>query len=232
MCLNRYTNSFLLIFLSFWIPLSIHAQKKRKSDKSEAYTSRRSMLEPIPVHVSGVKAFKLSGFKVGIDYPIKMTERRGFKGSLLGQRQLVEHYISTDVGGLHLDNNFENIFLSVEWTARYINSDGYFFQLTPISVAGNYLINPVFTIFKSIKTDTGFTTEKFYVTPSVSVGFGRDFAFRRGSRNAPLTILVRGNYSVMYPYQKKNIFSYPSVEVGLAYRFRGLNTIVKKVRVN
>jgi hypothetical protein len=223
-------NSFLILLL-FWIPLSIHAQKGGKRN-NEAFTSRRSMLEPIPIHLSGVKGITLNGFKIGIDFPIKMTEYRGFKGSLLGQRQMIEHYISADVGDLHVDKNFESFFFSVEWTVRYINGGGYFFQITPISVAANYMIDPVYSLFKSVKTDTGFTTGKFYVTPSVSAGFGRDFAFRRGSRNAPITVLLRGNFSATYPYKKTEFYFYPTVEASIAYRFSRFNTIVKKTRQN
>jgi hypothetical protein len=218
-------------FLLLGIPLSMHAQKRKKKD-SEAYTNRRSMVEPIPIHLSGIKGVTLTGIKIGIDFPIKMTEYRGFKGSLLGQRQMIEHYISADLGGIHSDNNHENFFFSVEWTMRYINGGGYFFQLTPISVAANYLSNPLYTIFKSTKIDTGFTNGKFYVTPSVSVGFGRDFAFRRGSRNAPITALLRGNLSAIYPYKKNEFYFYPTVEASIAYRFNRINTVVKKTRRN
>jgi hypothetical protein len=223
-------NSFLILLL-FGIPLSIHAQKGRKRN-NEAFTSRRSMLEPIPIHLSGIKGVTLNGFKIGIDFPIKMTEYRGFKGSLLGQRQMIEHYISADIGDLHVDKNFESFFFSVEWTVRYINGGGYFFQITPISVAANYMIDPVYSLFKSVKTDTGFTTGKIYVTPSVSAGFGRDFAFRRGSRNAPITVLLRGNFSATYPYKKTEFYFYPTIEASIAYRFSRFNTIVKKTRQN
>jgi hypothetical protein len=231
MSYKKHQINVLLILLLFGIPLSIHAQKRKKKD-NEAYTSRRSMIEPIPIHLSGVKGVMLNGFKIGLDYPIKMTEYRGFKGSLLGQRQMIEQYISVDVGDLHVDNNYENIFFSVEWTTRYIGGDGYFFQITPISVAANYLIDPVYSLFKSVKKDTGFTTGKIYVTPSVSAGFGRDFAFRRGSRNAPITVLLRGNFSAMYPYKKNEFYFYPTVEASIAYRFSRINTIVKKTRRN
>jgi hypothetical protein len=231
MLYKKHQINSLLIFLLFGIPLSIHAQKRKKKD-NEAFTSRRSMLEPIPIHLSGVKGVTLNGFKIGIDFPIKMTEYRGFKGSLLGQRQMIEHYISVDVGDLHVDNNYENLFFSVEWTALYIGGNGYFFQITPISVAANYLIDPVYSLFKSVKTDTGFTKGKIYVTPSVSAGFGRDFAFRRGSRNAPITLLLRGNFSAIYPYKKAEFYFYLTVEASIAYRFSRFNTIVKKTRQN
>jgi hypothetical protein len=194
-------NSFLILLL-FLGPLSIFAQKGKKKN-NEAFTSRRSMLEPIPV-----------------------------KGSLLGQRQMVEQYISADIGDLHVDKNFESLFFSVDWTIRYINGGGYFFQVTPISVAANYLLDPAYSLFKSVKTDTGFTTGKIYVTPSVSAGFGRDFAFRRGSRNAPITVLLRGNFSATYPYKKTEFYFYPTVEASIAYRFSRFNTIVKKTRQN
>jgi hypothetical protein len=230
-CKRHHIISLFIVFFCCWGPLSIFAQKKQKKN-NEAFTSRRSMLEPIPVHLSGVKGVTINGFKLGIDYPIKMTEYRGFKGSLLGQRQVIEQYISADVGDLHVDKNYENLFFSVEWTVRYINGNGYFFQITPISVAANYLIDPVYSLFKSVKTDTGFTTGKIYVTPSVSAGFGRDFAFRRGSRNAPITLLLRGNFSAMYPYKKNEFYFYPTVEASIAYRFSRFNTIVKKTRQN
>lgn len=231
MSYKKHQINSLFILLLFLGPLSIFAQKRKKRD-NEAFTSRRSMLEPIPIHLSGIKGTTLSGLKIGIDYPIKMTEYRGFKGSLLGQRQMIEHYISADIGGIHYDNNHENFFFSVEWTTRYINGGGYFFQFTPISIGANYLTSPFYTIFKSTKIDTGFTTGKIYVTPSVSAGFGRDFAFRRGSRNAPITLLLRGNFSAMYPYKKNEFYFYPTVEASIAYRFSRINTIVKKTRRN
>ena len=220
-----------IVLFCFWGPLSIFAQKGKKKN-NEAFTSRRSMLEPIPIHLSGVKGITINGFKLGIDFPIKMTEYRGFKGSLLGQRQVIEQYISADIGDIHWDKNSENLFFSTEWTIRYINGGGYFFQITPISIAANYMIDPIYSLFKSVKVDTGFTTGKVYVTPSVSAGFGRDFAFRRGSRNAPITILLRGNFSGTYPYKKNEVYMYPTLEASIAYRFSRFNTIVKKTRNN
>lgn len=222
----------LIVLILHVIPLSIQAQKSKRAQKNEAFTSRRNMLESIPIHLVGSKAPNAYGIKLGIDFPVKMTESRGFKNSLLGQRQLIEHYISADLGGIHRDNNYENIYFSVEWTIRYINGDGYFFQITPVSIAANYLLPPLYTVFRSVKTDAGFITNKIYVTPSVSMGIGRDFAFRRGSRNAPITLMLRGNFSAMYPYKINDFYYYPSVEMGLAYRFSGFNTIVKKVRRN
>ena len=70
---------------------------------------------------------------------------------------------------------------------------------------------------------------KFYVSPSVSMGIGRDFAFRRANRGKPFVIYLKGGISALYPFKTLG-YLYPTAEAGLAMRFSAITVFVKKVR--
>ena len=224
---NRIINLVFLLIAFTLPPLSIKAQRKKKDDPRAAYTSSRNALEPMPVHLSGMGSLKFYGVKIGVDYPFRMTEIRGFKGTATGQRVLREQYISADFGLWHYDGVHENAFFSTEWTLRFINGQGYFVQISPVGVGVNYTILPFFKVKSS--PDSVPAIAKFYVTPSVSVGIGRDFAFRRANKGVPLTVFMKGGASAMFPYKKWG-YIFPTAELGMAVRFRGFNAFVRKVR--
>ncbi len=219
----------ILILTYFLYPLSIKAQNKKKSKnpKAEAYTRSRTALEPMPIHISAMGSPRFYGVKLGVDYPFKMTEMRGFKGTAMGQRVMRELYISADAGLWHYDGVHENASFSLEWTVRFINSSGFFAQVSPIGVGANYILKP-FTPQKVIQ-DSVPTIGKIYATPSVSVGIGRDFAFQRGNKAIPMVIYMKGGVSSMYPFKTYG-YLFPTAELSLAWRFRGINAFVRKVR--
>jgi hypothetical protein len=226
----KHLNIVIILFLTcFFYPLSIAAQNKKKSKnpKAEAYTRSRTALEPMPIHLSAMGTFNFYGVKLGVDYPFKMTEIRGFKGTSMGQRVMRELYISADAGLWHYDGVHENVSFSLEWTMRFINSRGFFAQITPIGVGANYILKP-FTPQKFIK-DSVPTIGKFYGTPSVSVGIGRDFAFQRGNKAIPMVIYMKGGVSSILPFKTYG-YLFPTAELSVAWRFRGINAFVRKVR--
>jgi hypothetical protein len=216
-----------LLFFLLMIPLSIHAQKKKKENKNDAFTRSRKTLEPLPFHFSGLGSLNFYGVKFGVDYPLKMVEMRGFMGSLQGQKVTYEQYLSADAGLWHYDGIHENTFFTTEWTLRVINNRGYFWQITPLGVGVNYVIKPFLT--NKITQDSFPPHNKFYVTPSVSFGIGRDFAFNRANRAKPIVVYLKGGIAGMYPF-KKWFYIFPTAELGLAYRFSSINVFVKKVR--
>ena len=218
-----------LLLFALFTPLSIKAQnkKKKKEDPKAAWTSSRTGLEPLPIHLSALGSAFFYGAKLGVDYPFRMTELRGFQGTATGQRVMREQYISADFGLWHYNGVHENLFFSTEWTMRFINGQGFFFQVSPVGVGINYLIKP-FVPEKRIQ-DSVPAIGKLYYTPSVSIGVGRDFAFLRAHRGIPMTIFLKGGASAMYPFQKWG-YIFPTAEAGLAMRFRGINAFVRKVR--
>lgn len=215
---------FLILLM---IPLSIQAQDKKKRSQSDVYTRSRKILEPLPFHWSATGSLQFYGLKFGIDYPLKMVEVRGFMGSLQGQRINFEQYLSADLGMWHFNGVHENAYFSTEWTLRFINNKGYFWQLAPIGVGANYLFKP-FVPEQSVK-DSLPATQKFYLTPSVSFGIGRDFAFNRGNKAKPIVVFLKGGIAAMYPFKTLG-YIYPTAEAGLAMRFSGINVFVKKIR--
>jgi hypothetical protein len=221
-------NFSFLIFL-FFTPPSIKAQnkKKKKENPKAAWTNSRTALEPLPIHASGLRTVDFFGAKIGVDYPFKMTELRGFKSTVRGHRMMREQYISADLGLWHYKGVHENAFFSTEWTVRFINGKGTFFQVSPLGVGVNYILTP----FLSARYNRGEVPEigKVYVTPSVSIGLGKDFAFRRAHRGLPLTLFAKAGVSAMYPFKKMG-YIFPTGEVGYALRFRGINAFVRKVR--
>jgi hypothetical protein len=227
--LNKINIILLTLFIAFMPPLSIKAQnrKKKKEDPKAAWTRSRNALEPLPIKLSGIGSTYFYGVKLGVDYPFRMTELRGFKSTATGHRVMREQYLSADVGIWHFDGIHENVFFSTEWTIRFINGQGFFFQVTPIGLGANYLLKP-FSPEINIK-DSVPSIGKFFGTPSVSIGIGRDLAFRRAQKGVPLTIFLKGGVSAMYPFQKWG-YIFPTAEAGLAMRFRGINAMVRKVR--
>lgn len=223
----KHILSILILFMITAIPLSIQAQNGRKQKKDDGFTQSRKMLEPIPFHFSAIGSLKFYGLKFGIDYPFKMVEKRGFMNSTRGEKTIIERYMSADVGIWHYNGVYENVFFSTEGTFRFINSRGYFFQISPVGVGIHYVLSSF--INNTSATDTILTTGKFYVTPSVSLGVGRDFAFRRGSRAKPLVMFFKGGVSSMFPYKKYG-YIFPHAEAGLAVRFNSIRVFVKKER--
>ena len=217
----------LTLLVIILIPLSIQAQNRRKTKKDDGFTSSRKILEPIPFHLSSLGSLKFYGLKFGIDYPFKMSEIRGFLNGTQGERTMIERYVSADVGIWHYNGVHENVFFSTEFTVRFINSSGYYFQLSPLGVGVNYLI-PSF-LKKQIIQDSVPANNKIYITPSVSMGIGRDFSFRRAGRRKPLMIYLKGGVSSMFPFKKIG-YLFPTAELGLAARFNGINVFVKKER--
>lgn len=219
----------LILFLICLIPLSIQAQNRRKPKQDDGFTTSRKILEPIPFHLSTLGSLKFYGLKFGIDYPFKMTEIRGFLNGTQGERTMIERYVSADVGIWHFNGVHENVFFSTEFTLRFINSSGYFFQLSPLGVGVNYLMPSFFK--NQITQDSVPANNKIYITPSVSMSIGRDFSFRRSGKRLPLMLYLKGGVSSMFPF--KNIgYLFPTAEAGLAVRFNGINVFVKKERRN
>ena len=224
--MNFFKSVFLFGFFCF-LPLSIIAQSKKKQSKSDVYVRSRRQLEPIPFHFSGLGSMYMYGLKFGIDYPLRMVELRGFLGGFQGQRTFYEQYVSADIGMWHYNGAMESPFVSLEWTLRFINSKGFFWQISPIGVGANYVLTPFFD--KNVQHKPVPESNKFYVTPSVSMGIGHDFAMRRAGKGRPLAIYIKGGASAMYPY-KKSVYLFPTIEGGMAYRFSGITTFVKKIR--
>ena len=231
--MGKSTFIFLLILITLILLIypfgSIQAQNRRKSKQDDGFTTSRKILEPIPFHLSSLGSFKFYGLKFGIDYPFKMTEIRGFLNGTQGERSMIERYVSADVGIWHYNGVHENVFFSTEFTLRFINSSGYYFQLSPLGVGVNYLM-PSF-VKNQITQDSVPTNNKVYITPSVSIGVGRDFSFRRAGRRKPLMIYLKGGVSSMFPFKKIG-YLFPTAEAGLAVRFNGINVFVKKERRN
>lgn len=229
--LNKIRCVFFLLFIAFITPLSIKAQnkKKKKEDPKAAWSSSRNVLEPLPIHLSALGSQQFYGLKFGVDYPYRMTELRGFKGTAMGERVMREQYISADFGLWHYNGVHENLFFSVEWTMRFINSQGYFFQVTPLGAGVNYMLKPFVT--EKPKQDSVPAIGKFYASPSLSIGIGRDFAFRRANKAMPLTVFLKGGASAIYPFKKWG-YIFPTAELGLAVRFRNINAVIKKVKRN
>ena len=231
--MGKSTFIFLLILLSLILLIypfgSIQAQNRRKPKKDDGFTTSRKILEPIPFHLSSIGSLKFYGLKFGIDFPFKMTEIRGFLNDTQGERTMIERYVSADVGIWHFNGVHENVFFSTEFTLRFINSEGYYFQLSPLGVGVNYLM-PSFVKNQIIK-DSVPANNKVYITPSVSMGVGRDFSFRRAGRRLPLMVYLKGGVSSLFPFKKIG-YMFPTAEAGLAVRFNGINVFVKKERKN
>ena len=231
--MGKSTFIFLLILITLILLIypfgSIQAQNRRKSKQDDGFTTSRKILEPIPFHLSSLGSLKFYGVKFGIDYPFKMTEIRGFLNGTQGERSMIERYVSADVGIWHYNGVHENVFFSTEFTLRFINSNGYYFQLSPLGVGVNYLM-PSF-VKNQITQDSVPTNNKVYITPSVSIGVGRDFSFRRAGRRKPLMIYLKGGVSSMFPFKKIG-YLFPTAEAGVAVRFNGINVFVKKERRN
>ncbi len=221
---------FLFITISIFIaPLSINAQKKQDNP----FRASKLGEEAMALHISGFAPLGYVGGKFGVDIPLKIIEKRGFKGFRAG-RNFIEWYITTELGWMHREGDFENFSAAVELTYRRLGgSNGWFWQITPIGVGANYVIPPFGTEIAAPSSGTTshpLVEKKWYVTPSVSLGLGRDFALSKGRRSGlPLVIYGKIGIGSLLPYKT---FGYlvPTAELGIGYRFSGLAIATRQVR--
>lgn len=219
---------FLIVLIG--VPLSIFAQKKQKENP---YRRAYREAEPIAFRLSGIGSLNnIYGGKFSIDFPMKIVEQRGLRG-VFGGRDFTETYITMDVGFFHKQAAFEDVSLSLEWVYRRISDNGYFFQLSPIGVGGHRVLLPFGDSIPAPSSGLKqhpLTEKKWYVAPSVSVGFGRDFAVKRRQwRGAPLILMGKIGVTSLLPYKT---FGYliPTAELSLGYRFQGLSIAARQVR--
>lgn len=227
--MKKTTAVLILCFFCWAAPLSIWAQKKPLNPHRTSKMGEEAMA----LHISGFAPLDFLGGKIGTDIPIKMIEKRGFKGFRAG-RDFREWYITAEAGWQHKANNYENLLISAELMYRRVEGmNGWFLQVSPIGVGGNYVLPPNFKDTLRSQTDTtrhALLGRKWYVTPLVSVGFGRDFAIRNGRRSGlPLVIYGKIGVGAMLPYKKYG-YLVPTAELGLAYRFSGLAIATREVR--
>jgi hypothetical protein len=209
-------------------PLSISAQKKQKQNPfRRAYREN----EPIAFRLAGVGSLNETfGGKFSMDFPMKIVEERGLRG-VFGGRNFTETYITMDAGLLHKTAAFEDISLSVEYVYRRVSENGYFFQMSPIGVGGHRVLLPFGdSLAANSLTKHPLTEKKWYVAPSVSIGFGRDFAVKRRSwRGVPLILMGKLGITSLLPYQKLGYFI-PTAELSIGYRFQNAVIAARQVR--
>jgi hypothetical protein len=220
----------IVLLLLIFTPLSIFAQKKQKANP---YRRAYREAEPLAFRLSGVGSFANTyGGKLSIDFPLKIVEKRGLRG-VFGGRDFTESYITLDAGILHKPTAFEDATVSIEWVYRRISDNGYFYQISPLGVGGHYVLLPFGDSLPAPSSGVKqhpLTERKWYVAPSVSVGFGRDFAVKRRSwRGMPLILMAKLGVTSLLPYKT---FGYimPTAELSIGYRFQGLSIAARQVR--
>ena len=223
-------NDLLVLFiLLLAAPLSISAQKKQDNP----FRASKMGEEAMALHISGFAPLGYHGGKLGVDIPLKIIEKRGFKGFNAG-RNFIEWYITSELGMIHREQDFEIFTASAELTYRRLSGrSGLFWQVTPIGVGGSYVIPPFGTNISAPSSGTTshpLVERKWYVTPSVSIGLGRDFALSKGRRTGlPLVIYGKIGIGSMLPYKTIG-FLVPTAELGIGYRFSGLAIATRQVR--
>jgi hypothetical protein len=220
----------IVLITAILTPLSIFAQKKQsKNPFRRAYREA----EPIAFRLSGVGSLNtIWGGKLSMDFPLKIVEQRGLNG-VFGGRNFTETYITLDAGVLHKNAAFEDAFVALEYTYRRMGENGYFFQLSPIGVGGHRVLLPFGDSLAA--PSSGFkqdplTLKKWYVGPSVSVGFGRDFSVKRRTwRGIPLILMGKVGITSLLPYKTYG-YLIPTAELSIGYRFQGLTIAARQVR--
>lgn len=227
--MKKSVTPFVLLFCLITAPLSIFAQKK----KENPFKTSKLGEEAMALHISGFAPLGYIGGKLGTDIPIKIIEKRGFKGFHAG-RDFREWYATAEMGWQHKAGSYENMSVSAELTYRRLEGmNGWFWQISPLGVGGNYVLPPNFKDTLRSASDTTrhpLLARKWYVTPLFSVGVGRDFALHKGRRSGlPLVIYAKIGVGTMLPYKT---FGYlvPTAEFGLGYRFPSLAIATRQVR--
>jgi hypothetical protein len=219
-----------VFFLLLLGPLSMLAQKKQKANP---YRRAYREAEPIAVRISGVGTINdIYGGKLCLDFPLKISEQRGLRG-VSGGRNFTESYITLDGGLLHKKAAFEDAFVNLEWTYRRVSENGYFFQITPLSVGGHRILLPFGDSISSLSSSLQahpLTERKWYVAPSLSIGFGRDFAVKRRKwRGIPLILMGKVGITSLLPYREHG-YLMPAAELSLGYRFPSFSIAARQVR--
>jgi hypothetical protein len=183
--------------------------------------SVQSPVEPgVNAHVSIVGALKYPGLKVGVDYQVidKQIERTRKDGSVKILHK--NRFVTANVGFYYHKDYNTNIFLQGGYQLQRLKSSGWFRTLEPqLGVSRTFIGGTVYKV-----SDDGSVTRKkwaghFYLAPSLSFGFGKDFSIK--NENMPLTIFTKVTLFTNLPY---NNFIYARVmmEVGAGYRLTSI----------
>lgn len=219
-----------VLFFLIFIPLSIFAQKKQRDNP---YRKAYREAEPIAFRLSGIGTpINAYGGSFSMDFPLKIVEERGLRG-VFGGRSFTETYLTFNAGLLHKPSAFEDASVSLEYVYRRISDNGYFVQISPLGLGGHRILLPfgdsIAAPSSGLKQHP-LTERKWYVAPSVSVGFGRDFAVKRRSwRGVPLILMGKIGITSLLPYQKIG-YLIPTAALSLGYRFQGLTIAARQVR--
>jgi hypothetical protein len=215
----------ILVALFLNTPLSCTAQKTKKS-KDNPYIRTRGVLEPIPVHLSVATSVKFYGVRLGVDYPLRIKESKGFF-DFRASRTIRQQYLSADLGAWHYEGVYENVFFNLEYTRRVITEQGLFFQITPIGLGITRTFPSQFVLLKQRVLVDSLPMHQFFVMPSVSLGVGRDFSIQHRRHGSPFIVLAKIGVSALYP-NESSIYIFPTAEVSFAYRFSKFTTQVKR----
>ncbi len=219
-----------VLLLLMFTPLSIFAQKKQTANP---YRRAYREDEPIALRLSGVATTNdIVGGNIAFDFPLKISEQRGLRG-VSGGRNFTETYLTLNAGLLHKNKSFESAFASLELTRRYVSENGYFFQFSPLSVGAHRVLLP---FGDSIPAPSSglyphpLTEKKWYVAPSLSIGFGRDFAVKRRKwRGIPLILMGKVGITSLLPYRNYG-YLMPFGEVSIGYRFQRFVIAARQIR--
>lgn len=220
----------IALFLLIFIPLSIFAQKKQKDNP---YRRAYRESEPLAIRLSGVGTLiNAYGGQFSIDFPLKIVEERGLRG-VFGGRNFTETFVTMNAGLLHKPSAFEDISLSFDWVYRRMSGNGYFAQISPLGIGGHYVLPPFGDSLPAPSSGLKphpLTDRKWYIAPSVSIGFGRDFSVKRRSwRGIPLILMGKVGITSLLPYKKYG-YLIPTAELSLGFRFQGLSIAARHVR--
>lgn len=219
----------------FLIPLSMQAQQKRVPTKKDIYNQKRRASEAVALHFSAGSNFNLYSAKIGAEIPLKIVEKR--EGNVGGERFFRETYITADAGwyrrysGVSIE--LPNIDVSLMF--RKVNGgSGIFWQYSPVGLGASYGLRFAKDTMPSVPAQ-----KRFYATPSVSFGLGRDFAFVK-RRQIPLVLFAKADIGAFIPIQKaeKPVLSNTlsatylntQLTLGLSYRIVSWRVDIRRVR--
>jgi hypothetical protein len=167
------------------------------------------------------------GIRLGIEFPIYTVNLTNNSNSG-GQKQIVkDRFISANAGWYHHESFHDNIYITIEWTMRRTNKNGFFTEFS--SGAGysrTFLGEITYRVENNGEVDVFKLAGYNYAMIVAGGGFGYDFTSKKG---ISLSVFYKFDILTMYPYNS-TIYFRPVMELGIIYKPANFIRVLTKTR--
>jgi hypothetical protein len=171
--------------------------------------------QPVTLHGSLLFQGIYSGFRLGIERPISVTEFRRANGQTTRRERAVLFS-----AGMYYHPGFHlNTFAGAEYVFRHVGRRGGVQEFrTSLAASRTFLGAETYSVAENGTVQTVPAAGQLYAMPGLGVGFGKDYGKTNPQR--PLSVMLNLNLTGLLPYNGL-VLPTPTLELSLRYRLKG-----------